>query len=204
MADGFSLTVRGTAEFKALAELSGPGARRASRRAMSQTATFVRKRGIDIIVTGTDVQRPAVSKRVKVIQRPTNRKMRARIRFFDRRIPVARFNPRVSPRSNVVAADVHVQRGIEVIRRAFKPAYKSRKARGDGPRRRYGKRDIYERRSRGGKKVSRYPIKLAVGPSPAFMIVPALRTLMKDTQKELEKRMRVEVTKEFQKLSTGL
>lgn len=175
----------------ALEALTPKQLERAARRAVDRTVTQVRREIVTRVVERTSVVRSAVNRRVKVVRRSRPGDLRAVIEADKKPILVERFRPSVGGNRQVsVFADIDTRPGVGValIRKAFSPIGSRARSR------------IYERVVRGGRRVSRLPIRKAQGAGLGLMLPPLLNDIQKDAEKWLIERLDIELTKEYGRL----
>lgn len=183
MAD--NVEVRGLAELERLLIAYPRLVQRAARRSIDRTATAVRKLTVDRIADDTTVQKRALNRNVKVSKRTTQTSLEAKVSISRKPILIREFKPKTRLRRSQVAADISTKpgQGVEIIRKAFKPLGKPKKA-------------IYERAVIGGKRVGRFPIKLASGPSAAVMVQPLMPKILEKGSQVLRRTFSIELEKE--------
>lgn len=139
------------------ARVFGPGlATRPMRRTLDREATATRKDLVLRVAAETTMRTPAINRRLKVARRTTQEDLTAIIEASRSGVPISEYKPKTARRKVEVRADISAEagEGVRTLKYGFHP-------------RGHPVKKILERVRVGGRRVGRYPLKTAYGPSVA-------------------------------------
>lgn len=190
------LTAQGIQETITLLQATDKEATRALRRSIDQMATEARKAAIADIAGETQIKPAVLNKRIQVVARTSQTRLAAIVKISAKAIPIKDLSPKINRTTGAVTADISTRGGAGpvVLKYAFWPGRKSTR-RKTKHKQTWGRSAIFERAIKGGQRVKRTPVRLALGPSAAQLLKPLLETLKERISVRLVERFQVELAK---------